>query len=93
MSAAEDRKLLTTVTTDTVPGWRTVKTFGLVRGSKGHNVRKESAAAQEAARLAAVVAIGRGANAIVGFRMAVSESLVYAYGTAVLIERDETAET
>ena len=78
-----------TVTTDEISGYRIVKTLGVVRGSKGHNVRTEAAAAKNATLQTQRQVVGAGGNAIVGFRMAVSESLVYAYGTGVVIEKIE----
>ena len=86
--AARSQKILA-VTTDAIAGYRIVKTLGVFRSSKGHNVRTEAAAAKNATLRIQQAVLGAGGNAIVGFRMAVSESLVYTYGTGVVIEKIE----
>ena len=79
-----------TVTTDTIPGYRIVKTLGLVRTSRGHNIRTEKTAAREAMLAAQTRVSDNGGNAIVGFRIAATESLIYVYGTGVVIEPLDT---
>ncbi len=91
---SDGRAKVLIVTTDDVPGFQVVETFGAVLGSKGHDLRREAKAAQEAISLVRLRAGGLGGNAIVGFRLAVSDALVYAYGTAVMIERAQnTSDT
>ena len=81
-----------TVTTDTIPGYRIVKTLGLVRTSRGHNIRTEKTAAREALVAAQNRVLDNGGNAIVGFRIAATESLIYVYGTGVVIEPLDTGD-
>jgi len=82
-----------TVTTDTIPGYRIVKTLGLVRASRGHNIRRTEKAAEREAMVAAQNRVlDDGGNAIVGFRIAATESLVYVYGTGAVIEPLDTGD-
>lgn len=77
------RPPIAVVTTDSVPGQVTTGYLGLIVEKVGHVIRTEKGATSQV-----VVRVGRtakavGADAVIGFRLELSEQVVYGYGTAV----------
>ena len=72
------------VTTETIPGTEILSVIGMVRSARPIYLEADQSVIDTAIAGMIDEATKRGANAITGFRFAVTSGLVMAYGTSVV---------